>query len=213
MTIQTNNRVRDVYWYEVIKNILSNSKHYLFTIQIWEKMRDNYGYSYDEDRVEKELMNLQRAGYAISIDKRGKQAWMFPTGKKLLVLEKNKKIDSAIAEFISASNHMLTKEEIIAKINETVDPKVVSERLVKISKLIDLIDKILKETCRKKSIKNEGEKKQVQAIKPNCIVDERDMFLYETIIDLLDGSVEDIDILTIVSIIDARKKYYKKQSR
>ena len=36
------------------------------------------------------------------------------------------------------------------------------------------------------------------------------MFFYETIIDDLDGNIQNIDILTIMNIINARMKYYTK---
>jgi len=206
MVIQTQDRVTDLYWYEIIKNILSNSKHYLFTIEIWEKMRDEYGYSYDKDRVEKDLLNLQRAGYAVSVYKRGKQAWTFPSEKKLLQVEKNKKIDSAIAEFINARNRIPTVEELNAKIDEPIIQPLISERLVKISKLTKSIDEIITQSCEQNLRKTEKVKNHKQWTASPCKLDTREMPFYETIIDKLDGIIEDIDILTTVTIIDARKR-------
>lgn len=206
MATQTHDRVIDVYWYDIIKNILSDSKQYLFTIEIWEKMRDNYGYSYEKDRVEKELLNLQRSGYAVSIYKRGKQAWMYPEGKKLLTLERNKKIDSAIAEFINARNRLPTNKELIAKIDERIAQQFISERFAKISKLTKSIDEIITQSCEQNLRKTETDKNHKQRMEPPCKLDVRDMPFYETVIDKLDGKIEDVDILTIVNIIDARKR-------
>jgi hypothetical protein len=206
MVKQTQDRVTDIYWNEIIKNILSNSNHYLFTIEIWEKMRDEYGYSYDKDRVEKELLNLQRAGYVQSVNKRGKQAWTFPTEKKLLQLEKNKKIDSAIVEFINARNRIPTVEELIAKIDEPIVQQFISERLVKISKLTRAIDEIITQSCEQNFRRTEKVRNYEQWTASPCKVDVREMPFYETIIDKLDGIIEDIDILTTVTIIDTRKR-------
>jgi len=206
MASQTNDRVTDVYWYDIIKNILSDNKHYLFTIEIWEKMRDNYGYSYGEDRVEKELLNLQRSGYVVPVDKRGKQAWTFPSEKKLLQLERNKIIDSAIAEFINARNRLPTIKEVIASIDEIILQKFISERLVKILKLTKAIDEIITQSCEQNLRKTENEMNQEQLTEPPCKLDVREMPFYETVLDKLDGIIEDIDILTIVTIIDVRKR-------
>jgi len=206
MASQTNDRVTDVYWYDIIKNILSDNKHYLFTIEIWEKMRDNYGYSYGADRVEKELLNLQRSGYVVPVDKRGKQAWTFPSEKKLLQLERNKIIDSAIAEFINARNRLPTIKEVIASIDEIILQQFISERLVKILKLTKAIDEIITQSCEQNLKKTKTDKNHKQWIEPSCKIDEREMSFYETVIDKLDGIIEDVDILTIVNIINARKK-------
>jgi len=206
MASQTNDRVTDVYWYDIIKNILSDNKHYLFTIEIWEKMRDNYGYSYGADRVEKELLNLQRSGYVVPVDKRGKQAWTFPSEKKLLQLERNKIIDSAIAEFINARNRLPTIKEVIASIDEIILQKFISERLVKILKLTKAIDEIITQSCEQNLRKTENEMNQEQLTEPPCKLDVREMPFYETVLDKLDGIIEDIDILTIVTIIDVRKR-------
>jgi arsenate reductase-like glutaredoxin family protein len=206
MKKQTHDRVTDVYWYEIIKNILFDSKQYLFTIEIWEKMRDNYGYSYDKDRVEKELLNLQRSGYAVSVDKRGKQAWTFPSEKKLLQLIENKKIDSAIAEFINTRSRIPTIKELIAKIDEPVTQQFISERLEKISKLTKSIDEIIRQSCEQNLRKTEKEKNREQWKESTCTLDVQEMSFYETVIDKLDGIIEDIDILTTINIIDALKR-------
>jgi hypothetical protein len=206
MVMKTKNWVSDIYWYSIIKNILSESKQYLFTIEIWEKMKDEYGYSYTIDRVEKELLNLQRTGYAVSIIKRGKQAWMYPTGEKLLALERKKTIDSVIADFISSFDRMPIEKELIKNLNESIDRKVVSERLAQIIKLTDSIDKIIKKSCNEKALRPGGKKQNSAGKDPTCEADKQEMPFYETIINDLDGTIQDIDFLTIIRIIDERKK-------
>lgn len=206
MITKTENWVSDIYWYEIIKKILSETKQYLFTKEIWQKMKDEYGYSYNIDRVERELSNLQRSGYAVSIFKREKQAWMYPTGEKLLQLEEHKIVDSAITEFLSESNRMPTVEELCAKIKEPINRETVSKRLIKISKITDLIDKIIKKNITKNIIDTEQEKKAFPEIKPADLADRKNALFYNSIINELDGAIGEIDILMIVTLIDTRIK-------
>lgn len=207
MNNQADSWVRDIYWYEVIKRILSENKQPLSTIELWQRMRDNYAYSHNLDRVEKDLWNLQRSGSVVSVTKRGKQAWMSPTGMKSLITEKNKEIDYAISEIIEASNRMPTIKEIITKLNEPVSQRQASKRLAKISKLTNSVDNIIKKMCQQKATDIPLNKKQSQESESFCTTDKQGMQFYDTIINELNGTIEDIDILTIITIIDARKKF------
>jgi len=206
--MQKDTYVSDIYWYEIIKSILSKSKQYLFTVEIWEKMKDNYGYSYSRDRVEKELLDLQRTGYAIPISKRGEQAWTFPSGKKLITLDRTKKIDWVIAEFVEESDRLPEVENIINKLNEPAKRQEISDRLEKISKLTDSIDGIIKKKCEEMTEGIKGNENQSQEIEPKCETDKKDTSFYESLVKDLDGTIEDIDILAIIKIIDARKKLF-----
>jgi len=209
MAIEKQDWVSDIYWYSVIKNILSQHKQYLFPIEIWEKMKDDYGYSYPLERVEKELMNLQRVGYALPIYKRGKQAWMYPTDEKLLKLERNSIIDTEIVDALTTLNRLPTEQELNRRINGSIDHQSILKRLTQMSKMIDRIDAIIKESCTKDSLQShEEEKKQTSEVESFCETDRQDMRFYESIINNLNGTIQDIDILTITKIIDARKKIF-----
>ena len=208
MVNQRSDWVADLYWNELIKKFLSESTQHLFTIEIWERLKDNYGYTYGRERVEKELFNLQRTGYANLVTIRGKQAWMYPTGMKLLTVERNKEIDYAISKIIEAKNSLPTANEIVAKLNKPISQQEVAKRLVKISILTNSIDSIIKKICQQSILHINENKKLFEEEKFSCTTDKRGIDFYETIIDQLNGIIEDIDILTIVTIIDARKKLY-----
>ncbi len=207
MTTPTKDTVADIYWYDIIKNVLSESKTSLHTVEIWEKLRDNYGYSYNKDRVIKELINIQRTGYAKSVLKNGKQAWVFPSGSELQLLERNKKIDNAIADLVETLGRGPTIEEVTTKIRkELPNNQELPKRLRKISNLIQSIDKLIKKECEQSKKRSRKEKNVEQGSEPRCNFELSGISFYEYIIDNLDGVIEDIDMLTLIRIIDARKK-------
>jgi hypothetical protein len=207
MIMEKQDWASDIYWYSVIKNILSKNKQYFFPIEIWEKMKDEYGYSYPLDRVEKELLNLQRVGYALPIYKRGKQVWMYPTDEKLLKLERNSMIDTEIVDALTTLNRLPTEQELNHRINSSIDHQLVQKRLNQMIKMIDRIDTIIKKSSPKNSLKSEEEdKERTLEMEPFCETDRQDMRFYESIINNLNGTIQDIEILTITKIIDARKK-------
>jgi hypothetical protein len=210
MTPPIKDRVADIYWYDIIKDILSENNMSLFSVEIWEKLRDNYGYPYNKDRVVKELINIQRTGYAKSIFKNGKQAWIFPSGAELLTLEQNKKIDNTIINLVDTLGRPPTLKEISNKIrNELPENQRVPERLLKISTLIKLIDKIIEKeyTQNKKELKEAND--LVQRPVPQYDINVNAISFYEFIIDKLDGKIGDIDMLTLIHLINTRKKKFQ----
>ncbi len=206
MAQNTKEWISDVYWDSIIKNILSEHKQYMFTIELWGRMKDEFGYPFTKDRVEKELQNLQRVGYAIPVIKRGKQAWMYSTGEKLLQVETNFNIDTAIADFIVMFNRVPTEKEVTDKVNGFIDQKIISERVTLISKLMHTIDGIIRKSCGENLNQHDAEKIPHLQPNPSCDADRQEMSFYETIINTLNGEVKDIDFLILTRIIDARKK-------
>ncbi len=204
-------RVSDIYWYDIIKNVLSESKTSLNTIEIWEKLRDLYAYSYDKKRLSQELLNLQRTGYAKSVVKNGKQAWIFPSSNELLNLEKNKTIDITIAELINTLDHVPTIEEVISRVqNEPFTKEQLRERFIKITKLTKSIDETVQQICFHNSKQFTEERLNIEKIdwtNTTCKTEIGETPFYETVIEKLDGSVEDIDILTVIHIINSRHKF------
>ena len=207
MTQQPKEWVSDIYWNSIIKNILSEHKQFIFTIELWEQMKDKFGYPFTKDHMERELKNLQRVGYAIPVIKRGKQAWMYPTGEKLKMVETNINIDTTIADFIISHKRVPTEEEVTEKLNEFIDHQIISERKTLITKLMHAIDEIIRKSCGENLIRYDAEKNLSQQLNPSCDADRQEMSFYESIIDTLNGEVKDIDFLILTRIIDARKKF------
>lgn len=208
---QVKDRVTDIYWHDIIKNVLSESKTSLYATEIWEKMRDLFAYSYDKNRLKQDLLSLQRTGYAKSVIKNGKQAWVFPSSNELFILEKNKNIDFTLANLINTLNRVPTIEEGIDRMkNELTDKQQLLERLTKISKLTKSVDEIIKHLCYQdvKQLAEEREKiEKTKWVEPTCNIDIGDTPFYEAIIEKLNGIIEDIDILTVIHIINSRQKF------
>jgi len=206
---QIKNPVTDIYWYDIIKNVLSESKTFLYTIEIWDKIKDNYGYSYDLNRLKMELMNLQRTGYAKSVLKHGKQAWEFPSGSELVKLERYKKIDFTIADLIGTIGRIPTLQELFNKMNnEGMNAEELEVRLNKIANLTKFIDNNVEKFCQQNPDMITMENTQTPVFQPECNLDSREISFYETIIEKLNGKIEDVEILTIMHIIDLRKKKF-----
>jgi hypothetical protein len=194
--VQTNNKVTEEYWDEIIKEVIGEKKEPMFTNEIWEKMKDDYGYPENKETIEIKLFNLLREGYIKSVLRRKKQAWMFPSGTELLSLTETKTIDATIAQLFEQLLRVPSFEEVKTEIKRdprsSADDRHINERLKQASHLLNAIDHAIKE-FPEEEFKKTGSKK---------------MFLPsdELIINRLGESIENFDVSIIELFIGTQKK-------
>jgi hypothetical protein len=196
--IRTENRINEEYWDEIIKEIIGEKKEPIFTNEIWEKIKDEHGSPEKKETIEIKLFNLQREGYVKSVLKRKKQAWMFPSGAELLSIFETKTIDVAIAKQFEKLHRVPSPEEILAELKKdprtTSEPRRITERLGKISKLLKAINTAMKEF-------SEADRNTTGTEKMMMPPD-------EMIIEKIGESIEDFDISIIELLIQTQKKNY-----
>jgi len=199
--VQIENKVTEEYWDEIIKEIIGEKKGPMFTNEIWEKMKDDYGFPESKATIEIKLFNLLREGYIKSVLRRKKQAWMFPSGPELLSLTELKIIDATIAKFFEQFHRVPPLEEV--KTETRKDPRVssddqlINERLRRVADLLNGIDHAINDFSEQE-YKKTGMKK---ILLPSD----------ELIINGLGESIEHFDVSIIKLLIGTQKKRYSTE--
>jgi len=192
--IRANKNITEEYWDEILKEIIEERKEPMFTNEIWEKMKGDYGFPENKTSIEIKLFNLQREGYIKSVLRRKKEAWMSPSGEELVLLTKTKTIDETIASFFEQSLRVPTPDEIKTKLKGILqsnnDDRFIIERSNRVSHILRDINQTIKEIMQSENAKE---------ILPS----------EEAIFDLIGESIEHVDSTIIMLLIRTQKKNFR----